>query len=124
MLANFGLAGGGSKILNRKIPEVSLLKPPAHVHIRQGFRKFHILKTKFCDCRTYKVGPGSKKISYAAWKPIKVGWVLKVFNFVGFCTILLLLSSYHLLSLLSLYSLSPPLDTQKNWLIYWIFWIV
>ena len=33
-------------------------------------------KFNFCNCRTYKIGPVSKKFSYAAWEPVKVGWVV------------------------------------------------
>ena len=33
-------------------------------------------KFKFCNCRTYKIGPGSKKISYGAGEPAEVGWVV------------------------------------------------
>ena len=30
---------------------------------------------KFCNCRTYKIGPRSKNFSYGTWEPVKVGWV-------------------------------------------------
>ena len=33
-------------------------------------------KFKFCNCRTYKIGPGSKKFSYGAGEPAEVGWVV------------------------------------------------
>ena len=33
-------------------------------------------KFKFCNYRTHKIGPGSKKFSYGAWEPAKVGWVV------------------------------------------------
>ena len=33
-------------------------------------------KFKFCNYQTHKFGPGSKKFSYGAWEPAKVGWVV------------------------------------------------
>ena len=50
-------------------------------------------KFKFCNYRTHKIGPGSKKFSYGAWEPAKVGWVVDFL--LRFCLKIGCIFSFH-----------------------------
>ena len=55
--------------------------PPYHISAifsgRTYPRRLQVYcKFKFCNYRPYEIGPGSKKFTYGAWEPAKVGWVV------------------------------------------------